>query len=590
MTTEEKAKAYDEDERMRKIISDILLTDSDEIREILDANNVLMQDIDTWLEKQGEKNLATDFSDLRTWKYIVDAVWTEKEGMGQYIDSPFTEEIAKKLQKRFGNIEQKSVEKVEPKFHEGEWVVNRFGDAWHIDSFDGKNYQASNFVIKYKHCYFPIEKQNEMHLWTVEDARAGDVLVDEDNNIGIHKEIEGLYWNSYIYLGCDGKLRGFSIGGSHKQANTRPATKEQRDTLMEAMADAGYTFDFEKKELKKVEPKFHKGEWIVLEKKPCQIISIDDKGNYIVQYCDDEKTHELSKKFCESYFHLWTIQDAKDGDILSTEKGRPFIFRGLTDKDNPDSPVAYCGIDSIDDFYDCSKYNDSGWTYEKVFPATIEQHGLLFQKMKEAGYEWDAEKKELKKIEQKSAWSEEDEKMIWAIPLIIKSYPNQEMFYGYSKEKLISWFKSLKDRVQPKQEWVEEDKKMINKICQNLYDYPRIKSPFDDESFNEAQKEVQFIKSLRPQNNITDEELAQAKKDAYNDALDKIEYHSGEPTFDDGWHAAIDCILKNSIIPHTTWKPTEAQLTQLGAAVSKGRAGYFNNDVLRELYEQLKQL
>ena len=29
-------------------------------------------------------------------------------------------------------------------------------------------------------------------------------------------------------------------------------------------------------------------------------------------------------------------------------------------------------------------------------PATKEQRDLLFQKMKEAGYEWDAEKKELK--------------------------------------------------------------------------------------------------------------------------------------------------------------------------------------------------
>ena len=32
----------------------------------------------------------------------------------------------------------------------------------------------------------------------------------------------------------------------------RPATKEQRDTLMKAMTNAEYTFDFEKKELKKI--------------------------------------------------------------------------------------------------------------------------------------------------------------------------------------------------------------------------------------------------------------------------------------------------------------------------------------------------
>ena len=59
-------------------------------------------------EKQGEQKPDTDFSDLRTWKYIVDAVLTEKELIGQYRDRPFTEEVAKKLQKRFGKIEQKS--------------------------------------------------------------------------------------------------------------------------------------------------------------------------------------------------------------------------------------------------------------------------------------------------------------------------------------------------------------------------------------------------------------------------------------------------------------------------------------------------
>ena len=57
-----------------------------------------------------EEQKPVDFSDLRTWKYIVDAVWTEKEGIGQYLDSPFTEEVAKKLQKRFGKIEQKPAE------------------------------------------------------------------------------------------------------------------------------------------------------------------------------------------------------------------------------------------------------------------------------------------------------------------------------------------------------------------------------------------------------------------------------------------------------------------------------------------------
>ena len=47
-----------EDEKIKKAISDILLIDSDEIRGILEANGLLMQDIDAWLEKQGKRNLA----------------------------------------------------------------------------------------------------------------------------------------------------------------------------------------------------------------------------------------------------------------------------------------------------------------------------------------------------------------------------------------------------------------------------------------------------------------------------------------------------------------------------------------------------
>ena len=44
-------------------------------------------------------------------------------------------------------------------------------------------------------------------------------------------------------------------------------------------------------------------------------------------------------------------------------------------------------------------------------------------------------------------------------------------------------------------EWNEEDEKMITNICKNLYDYPRVNSPFDNDSFKEAQKQVDWFKS-----------------------------------------------------------------------------------------------
>ena len=67
---------------------------------------------------------------------------------------------------------------------------------------------------------------------------------------------------------------------------------------------------------------------------------------------------------------------------------------------------------------------EKGHSIEGIHPATKEQRDLLFQKMHEFGYEWDAEKKELKLLitnggdffesenrEQKPAWGEDNEKL-----------------------------------------------------------------------------------------------------------------------------------------------------------------------------------
>lgn len=90
--------------------------------------------------------------------------------------------------------------------------------------------------------------------------------------------------------------------------------------------------------------------------------------------------------------------------------------------------------------------------------------------------------------------------------------------------------------------------------------------------------------------NVTNEELVRAKKDAYNDALDKIEYHSGTPTFEDGWSAAIWYLKKRDILKsQSTWKPNEEQMKSLSLAT---QCVYAEEDIknLESLYEQLKKL
>ena len=123
---------------------------------------------------------------------------------------------------------------VEPKFHEGQWVVNKFG-SWHIDSLDKKNYQVSDGKGHY--IYFPILKQDEMHLWTIKDAKDGDVLACH-GCIVIFKEIDGLNIKchcAFHYLGV--MTTSLFIDTLQNKTAFRPATKEERDLLFEKMKE-----------------------------------------------------------------------------------------------------------------------------------------------------------------------------------------------------------------------------------------------------------------------------------------------------------------------------------------------------------------
>ena len=156
--------------------------------------------------------------------------------------------------------------KSEPKFKVGDWLcaneLNNYANLIKIvkivDVFGKKRYKISrDYDSDLDLTEFDFIEEH-YHLWNIQDTKDGDVLADEDNNIGIFQECEGMYWYSYTYLGCDGQLRGFSMGGSHEQTDTHPATKEQRDLLFRKIKEAGYKWNVETKTLEKlVEPKFN---------------------------------------------------------------------------------------------------------------------------------------------------------------------------------------------------------------------------------------------------------------------------------------------------------------------------------------------
>jgi hypothetical protein len=179
---------------------------------------------------------------------------------------------------------------------------------------------------------------------------------------------------------------------------------------------------------------------------------------------------------------------------------------------------------------------------DNTVPATKEQKEILFMVMKEAGYVWDTEDKQLKKIEQKHTPKHKVGDTIYYNSFgELKSMIVANVTTGgtdnpmYEDENGNAVFE--KDLVEQKTPWSKEDERTIKRIDSLLH------------AINESEFEDihNWLKSLRPQNSsVTDEELEQAKKDAYNDALDKIEYHSGEPTFDNGWDAAIWYLKKRN--------------------------------------------
>ena len=147
---------------------------------------------------------------------------------------------------------------VEPNFHEGDWVVNKFGDSWHIDSIDKKNYQVSDGKGNYN--YFPISKQDEMHLWTIKDAKTGDVLVNGSNILIFHL-INNRRLMGYCHVNMDDGNSYNDIGRNECfctiDAPVTPATKEQRDALRKVMNNAGYEWNDKTKTLEKlIKPKF----------------------------------------------------------------------------------------------------------------------------------------------------------------------------------------------------------------------------------------------------------------------------------------------------------------------------------------------
>lgn len=229
-------------EKQDNQIDDNIITHDDEILQAIsigltdvvedagwsDFGGLPIEEIQEWLEKQGEQRPIIEMK-------------SPEESLG--ISPKECNDVVNEC--LYG--EEKSSDYAGPKFHEGDWVVDSLvGRVKQVQSVDkyGYNFNNGDFTSFYS------ANENNYHLWTIKDARDGDVLVDDCGNVLIYQEpLTDGYYHSYCY--CN-EIVFIGQGGSHGTEHSHPATQRQRELLFQKMDEAHYEWNAEKKELKKI--------------------------------------------------------------------------------------------------------------------------------------------------------------------------------------------------------------------------------------------------------------------------------------------------------------------------------------------------
>lgn len=253
MTEKEKAKAYDE---ALKRASVAYKNENKHLKATLER---IFPELKESYDKEMRDFIISGLTCLRItckkgsdiYKKLTDAIaWVKKQGKTSSI-------LSNSLNTR--KNEQKSADK--PKFKVGDWIASNFSNSSNllrIIGVDKTNYevvtpQGSTGVPSIRY----IDKH--FHLWTIQDAKDGDIVCYKDevslykNKIEDYNKQETTFGGFTYYCCYDGKrfiTNDFYLLTEQDKIDIYPATKKQRDILMKAMNNAGYIWDSEKKELK----------------------------------------------------------------------------------------------------------------------------------------------------------------------------------------------------------------------------------------------------------------------------------------------------------------------------------------------------
>ena len=299
-------------------------------------------------------------------------------------------------------------------------------------------------------------------------------LLQEDSDERIAKDI--IAYIRYERKSTTGEIENRFIPWLEKQGGQKETLcdkcrKEQPSHSCQDITELGRCYvEHNQKSVDKVEPKFNVGDWVVCcDYEPEQIIGIRN-NMYEMSNGDIRPINMVNNNH---NIRLWTIKEALDGDVLEFEDHERVVVGIVSFVNVKTGKVdVSCLLEDnkfkIGNFYALDTI--------KPHPATTEQRDLLFSKMKEAGYKWDAEKKELKKIEQKPAWSGEDIEMLNSAISFVEHSINLSSG-GNGKYNVLSWLKSLRTQNQwkPSEEQIDAFEHFVRGLGESGY-----ASPYDN--------------------------------------------------------------------------------------------------------------
>lgn len=145
---------------------------------------------------------------------------------------------------------------------------------------------------------------------------------------------------------------------------------------------------------------FSVGDWIVSEQGNVQQVIEIQKYGY---YCQSPVGYETLVYYSEQdYYHLWTLSDAKEGDVLKS-KGLSFssddawmcVFKKLESSDGM-SVHCYKPYDTDDA---CIPEDDDTFTTTRIEPASYKDIQRFMKLLQNRGYYFDKDEKRIKPIE-----------------------------------------------------------------------------------------------------------------------------------------------------------------------------------------------